>query len=59
MTKSRRIVRAAFHELHKNPPKVLKSTRKKFGAERARKQRIAIALSKARRAGAKLKPWPR
>lgn len=52
--KSRSIVRAAFHETKHNPPKVLESTRKKFGAERARQQQIAISLSKARRAGARV-----
>ena len=47
-------VSAAFEEVTSNPPKVLASTSRKFGAARAHKQKIAIALSKARRAGAKL-----
>ena len=41
---------AAFHEVKHNPPKILARTRRKFGAEDARKQAIAIALSKARKA---------
>lgn len=39
----------AFHEVYQNEPKVVGHTREKFGAERAQKQKIAIALSKARR----------
>jgi len=40
------------HELKTNPPAVLASTRRKFGKARAEKQRRAILLSKARKAGA-------
>lgn len=47
-------VRAAFEEVHENEPGIVAHTRKKFGAERAEKQRTAIALDKARRAGAKI-----
>jgi len=47
-------VAAAFHEVKENPPAVLAKTAKKSGAARADKQRIAIALSKARAAGAKI-----
>lgn len=57
--KSRAIVKAAFHEIKHNPPAILAKTREQFGEERARRQAIAIGLSKARKAGAKLKPWPR
>ena len=39
----------AFHEVKHNPPKILARTRRKFGAADAKKQAIAIALSKARR----------
>ena len=39
---------SAFREVHANPPAVVKSTAKKYGAKRAEKQRIAIALNKAR-----------
>lgn len=45
-------VERAFHEIKHNPPAVLAQTRKKEGAGMARKQAIAIALSKARAAGA-------
>jgi len=38
-----------FREMKHNPPKVLAKTRRKSGAKRANKQRIAIAMSKARR----------
>lgn len=37
------------HELKKNPPKILSRTSKKFGRAKARKQRIAIMLNKARK----------
>jgi|GEM_PF-3087427 len=39
----------AFHEVSENEPSIVSKTRQKFGAVRARKQKIAIALSKARR----------
>ncbi len=39
-------------EIKNNPPKILEHTREKFGAADAKKQRIAILLSKA---GKKLK----
>lgn len=41
--------RAAFKEVKKNPPSILAKTRAKKGAAAARKQAIAIALSKASR----------
>jgi hypothetical protein len=41
-------------EMKSNPPAVLNSTRRKFGVDRARKQRTAILLSKARSAGVKI-----
>ena len=47
-------VAAAFHEVSANEPSVVGKTRAKFGAERAEKQRVAIALSKARAAGARI-----
>lgn len=40
-------VKAAFHEVKHNPPKVLAKTKKKKGKAAAKKQAIAIALSKA------------
>lgn len=41
-------------ELKANPPAVLNATRRKFGVERAEKQRTAILLSKGRQAGLKI-----
>ena len=38
---------AAFHEIKTNPPAILAKTAKKSGADQARKQDIAIALSKS------------
>lgn len=40
---------AAFSEVTDNPPKVVQSTKAKFGAARAQKQTVAIALNKARK----------
>jgi len=37
----------AFHEVKHNPPKILAKTRKKKGVKQAKKQAVAIALSKA------------
>ena len=39
--------KAAFAEVKNNPPKILAKTRKKKGKAAARKQAIAIALSKS------------
>lgn len=54
---SQKKVKAAFHEVKQNPPKVLAKTKKKSGAKQANKQRVAIALNKARKAGANI-PMP-
>ena len=48
----------AFSEVFAKTPKAVKRTARKFGEKRAKKQRIAIALNKARRAGARI-PKPR
>lgn len=45
---------SAFHEVKHDTPAVVKATARKKGPEAARKQKIAIALSKARAAGAKI-----
>ena len=45
---------AIGHELKVSPPAIINSTRRKFGAARAAKQKTAILLSKARRAGVKI-----
>lgn len=50
--KTKRLIRAAGEELKANPPKAVRSTLRKKGPEAARKQNIAIMLSKARQAGA-------
>lgn len=41
-------------ELKNNPPKILANTTKKFGVARAKKQKTAILLNKARRVGANI-----
>jgi hypothetical protein len=47
-------IKAAFDEIKKNPPAVLAKTAAKKGPAAANKQRVAIGLSKARRAGARI-----
>lgn len=59
MAKSNPAVSAAFSEVTQNPPKVVQGTQAKFGAKRARKQQVAIALNKARKAGAALPMGPK
>lgn len=41
----------SFSEVFKNPPKIVKQTERKKGKAAARKQKVAIAMSKARRSG--------
>jgi hypothetical protein len=53
-SKTKKKVRAAFREVHQNEPKAVSQTRAKFGEKRAEAQKTAIALSKARKAGAKI-----
>ena len=57
-SKSARKVTEAFREVYANEPAVVGDTRAKFGAKRAQRQKVAIALSKARRAGAKAPQGP-
>lgn len=52
-----RKVAAAFYEVHANTPAIVKQTIKKSGKAQGEKQRVAIALSKARGAGASI-PGP-
>lgn len=47
-------VDTAFKEVNENVPGVVKSTAAKYGVQRAQKQKVAIALSKARKAGARI-----
>ena len=46
---------AVLRELKEDPPAILAKTRRKKGATAAKKQRIAILLSKARKDGARTK----
>ena len=48
---SKTMLSAAFSEVHRKTPAIVKHTAEKFGKKRAEKQRTAIALSKARRGG--------
>lgn len=49
----KRALTSAFHEVYANPPKAVKKTARKKGAAAAQRQAVAVALSKARRAGRK------
>lgn len=51
---TRRVLQSVGHELKANPPRIIEHTARKFGRNRADKQRVAILLSKARRQGARL-----
>ena len=55
---SEQILHTIGQELKDNPPDILAHTRRKFGAKRAAKQRVAILLEKSRRAGAHI-PEPK
>lgn len=52
--KGRAKVAAAFHEVEEEEPAVVATTRRKQGATAAKRQKTAIALSKARRAGVRI-----
>lgn len=52
--RSARILSGIGRELKHNPPAVLAKTRRKKGAKAAERQRVAILLSKARDAGARV-----
>ena len=51
-TRSARIIHAMGREMKANPPGILAKTKAKKGAKAAEKQRVAILLNKARKAGA-------
>ena len=53
-TKTQIALQSAGSEMKENPPKILASTKSKFGAARAEKQRKAILLAKARAGGARI-----
>ena len=55
-TKTEKLVQQAFHEIKANPPSTLK---KGQSAPARRKQEIAIALSKAKAAGADIPAKPK
>lgn len=57
-TRTQKKVKAAFKEVKKDEPSIVTKTRKKEGEEAANKQKIAIALSKARKTGAKIPEKP-
>ena len=57
-TETQKKVKAAFKEVKKDEPSIVTKTRKKEGEEAANKQKIAIALSKARKTGAKIPEKP-
>lgn len=48
-TPSKAKIEEAGHEIKVNPPAILAKTKKKSGKEQARKQAVAIMLSKARK----------
>lgn len=48
----RAILQGVGEELKSNPPKILAKTRRSKGPAQANRQRVAILLSKARKAGA-------
>ena len=52
--KKKKILQSVGKELKNNPPRILAKTAKKKGKAAANKQRVAILLSKARKAGAKI-----
>lgn len=52
-------VEQAFHEVKHNEPAIVAETRGKKGEEAAEEQKVAIALSKARAAGADIPEKPK
>jgi hypothetical protein len=54
--KNRKILHKVGAELRDNPPRIVEKTRREKGPEAAEKQRKAILISKARRAGARIPP---
>jgi hypothetical protein len=52
--KSSAIIDSVGKELKSNPPGILAKTAAKYGAADAKKQRVAILLSKSRKLGAKI-----
>lgn len=46
---AKKSIESAGHEMKMNPPAQLKKTAAKFGKKKARKQKVAIMLNKARK----------
>lgn len=57
-SKNQALLDSAFSEVYSKTPKIVTHTARKFGSVIAKKQRVAIALSKARKAGADI-PFPK
>ncbi len=53
-SKTKDVLQKVGHEIKTNPPRILAKTAKKKGKAQANKQRVAILLNKARKAGAKI-----
>lgn len=51
-SKSAKLIQAAGKEIKNNPPSILAKTAKKSGSAQAKRQKVAIMLSKARANGA-------
>lgn len=51
---TKKILSSVGREMKKNPPRILAKTTKKKGSGTAKKQKTAILLNKARKAGAKI-----
>jgi len=52
--KTKRIVRREMRKVHRETPKIVMETTANKGPDAARKQRVAIGLSKARKKGARI-----
>jgi len=53
-TKTRRILDRTFNEVKRNPPDRVRAVERKKGKKAAQKMKVAIALDKARRMGARI-----
>lgn len=56
-SKDKTKVSSAFREVKENEPKIVSHTREKYGSQKAKEQMMAIALSKARKMGVKIKNY--
>ena len=54
-TRTQKILQSVGHELKENEPRIVKHTRRKYGPKRAREQKTAILLKKARKRGARIR----